>query len=292
MPSNKTKAKVHHHDQPPGIVTLEISKLGRPYHKIPKIVNDYFSVIEREISLYFLKKYRINITLDDIKFKTDCSHKNAKVFTSQIGDIAFDIDRLLLLSILNDYYGLTQEKVTLSVEKLSPPTKTEERLKNKLGIEIAELILNQPFFGEHLTISNSNAALIPHWPYRIDFFLKDYKQRGFSIFIDTAHVTRLLNTINRENKILVPKNTSLSEAQLENLVKKLPVTLTSQLSSINLTLAELMTLEEGDIISASLPEYFPIFMGKEMLFNAAITENRGKLFFSEFHDQTNEISHD
>ncbi|EIS35120.1 hypothetical protein YPPY54_0883, partial [Yersinia pestis PY-54] len=102
-----------------------------------------------EISLYFLKKYRINITLDDIKFQTNCSHKNAKMLTSQMGNIAFDIDRLLLLNILNDYYGLSQEKYGLSQEKkttttgkLSPLTKTEERLKNKLGLEITDLFLN------------------------------------------------------------------------------------------------------------------------------------------------------
>lgn len=111
MQSNKVKAKVYNHDPRPDIVSLEINKLGRPHHKIPKIVNSYFSIIESEISLYFLKKYRINITLDDIKFQTNCSHKNAKMLTSQMGNIAFDIDRLLLLNILNDYYGLSQKNM-------------------------------------------------------------------------------------------------------------------------------------------------------------------------------------
>ncbi|KJG84938.1 FliM/FliN family flagellar motor switch protein [Yersinia pestis] len=299
MQSNKVKAKVYNHDPRPDIVSPEINKLGRPHHKIPKIVNSYFSIIESEISLYFLKKYRINITLDDIKFQTNCSHKNAKMLTSQMGNIAFDIDRLLLLNILNDYYGLSQEKYGLSQEKkttttgkLSPLTKTEERLKNKLGLEITDLFLNQPFFGEHLIINNSTAALIACWSYRIDFFLKDYNKSGFSIFIDAPHIDRLIDTIKTKNEKAVEKNVSLSERQLEHLVKKLPVTLTSQLSNINLTLAELMALKEGDIISASLPEYFPVFIGKEALFSAAITENRGKLFFSEFNDQPNEMNHD
>ncbi|BET61184.1 FliM/FliN family flagellar motor switch protein [Yersinia pseudotuberculosis] len=292
MQSNKVKAKVYNHDPRPDIVSLEINKLGRPHHKIPKIVNSYFSIIESEISLYFLKKYRINITLDDIKFQTNCSHKNAKMLTSQMGNIAFDIDRLLLLNILNDYYGLSQEKKTTTTEKLSPLTKTEERLKNKLGLEITDLFLNQPFFGEHLIINNSTAALIACWSYRIDFFLKDYHKSGFSIFIDAPHIDRFINTIKTKSEKSVEKNVSLSEKQLEHLVKKLPVTLTSQLSNINLTLAELMALKEGDIISASLPEYFPVFIGKEALFSAAITENRGKLFFSEFNDQPNEMNHD
>ncbi len=39
------------------------------------------------------------------------------MLTSQMGNIAFDIDRLLLLNILNDYYGLSQEKYGLSQEK-------------------------------------------------------------------------------------------------------------------------------------------------------------------------------
>ncbi|MBV7888015.1 flagellar motor switch protein FliM, partial [Yersinia pestis] len=79
-------------------------------------------------------------------------------------NIAFDIDRMFLLNIINDYYGLSQEKYGLSQEKktttkgkLSPLTKTEERLKNKIGREITELFLNQPFFGEHIIINNSTA---------------------------------------------------------------------------------------------------------------------------------------
>ncbi|PVF10961.1 flagellar motor switch protein FliM, partial [Yersinia pestis] len=44
------------------------------------------------------------------------------MLTSQMGNIAFDIDRLLLLNILNDYYGLSQEKYGLSQEKKTTTT--------------------------------------------------------------------------------------------------------------------------------------------------------------------------
>ncbi|CFQ98050.1 flagellar motor switch protein [Yersinia frederiksenii] len=292
MQKNKAKVRVHKNDSILKVMTLDINKLGRPYHKIPKIVGDYFSVIENNISLYFLKKYRINIALTDIKFETDCSYKNATTLSSQVGDVAFDIDRTLLLNILNDYYGLTKEKNTISNVDNSPITQTEERLKNKLSIEIAELILNQPVFGESLIIQNNNAAPITYWSYRMDFWLKGYETCGFTLLIDLPHVERFLNTLNHEHRGESKKTQTLSMTQFDLLVRKLPIRLTSQLYLSELTFSELMALQEGDIISATLPESFPIFIGKEPLFSAVVTESRGKLFLSEFNDKTNEISHD
>ncbi|CNL21225.1 FliM/FliN family flagellar motor switch protein [Yersinia aleksiciae] len=292
MQKNKAKVRVHSSDSLPDIMPLDINKLGRPYHKIPKIVGDYFAIIETEVSLYFLRKYRINITLSDIKFKTDCSYKNAQLLSSQIGNIAFDIDRTLLLNILNDYYGLTKEKNTISSVGSFPITKTEERLKNKLSLEITDLILNQPFFGEPLAIKNSTSAPIINWSYRMDFWLKDFEHCGFTLLIDLPHVDRLLNTLKTKRKEDKKKVQTLSMEQFDLLINKLPVQLTSQVSCSELTFHELMELKEGDIIFTSLPERFPVFIGKRPLFTAVVTESRGKLFLSEFNDKTNEINHD
>lgn len=291
MKPNKAKVRVHSSDSLPEIMTLDINKLGRPYHKIPKIVGSYFAVIEKQVSLYFLRKYRINITLKDIKFKTDCHYNNSQTLSSQIGNIAFDIDRTLLLNILNDYYGLTKEKSTVSVLDNTPKTQTEERLKNKLSIEIADLILNQPVFGEPLVIKNNNSTPIVSWSYQMDFLLKDYENVGFTLLIDTPNVDRLLNTLHtgiKEEK----KNQTLSVTQFNQLVSQLPIQLTSQLSCSDLTLFDLMAIKEGDIIPTSLPERFPVFIGKQPLFSAVVTESRGKLFLSEFNDKTNEMNHD
>ncbi len=81
-------------------------------------------------------------------------------------------------------------------------------------------------------------------------------------------------------------------AQFNQLVSQLPIRLTSQLSCNDLTFFDLMEIKEGDIIPASLPERFPVFIGKKPLFSAVVTESRGKLFLSEFNDKTNEITHD
>ncbi|MBS0053979.1 FliM/FliN family flagellar motor switch protein [Yersinia sp. Marseille-Q3913] len=292
MQQNKAKVRVYNGDSLPDILALDINKLGRPYHKIPKIVGDYFAVIEAEVSLYFLKKYRINITLSNIKFKSDCSYKNTQVLISQIGNIGFDIDRTLLLNILNDYYGLTKEKNIISSMGDSPITKTEERLKNKLSLEITDLILNQPVFGDPLAIKNSNSTPIMNWSYRMDFWLKDFENCGFTLLIDLPHVDRLLNTLKTKQKEENKKLQTLSTAQFDLLISKLPVQLTSQLSCSELTFSELMELREGDIIFATLPERFPVLIGKQHIFSAVITESRGKLFLSEFNDKTNEINHD
>ncbi|MDN0094860.1 FliM/FliN family flagellar motor switch protein [Yersinia rohdei] len=292
MQQNKAKLRVHNSDSLPRVMTLDVSKLGRPYHKIPKIVGDYFAAIESNISLYFLKKYRINVALTDITFETDCSYKNAKTLCSQIGNVAFDIDRTLLLNLLNDYYGLTKEKNIISDVENLPITQTEERLKNKLSLDITDLILNQPEFGELLDIKNNNSPPIANWSYRMDFWLKGYEKCAFTLLIDLPHVDRFLSKLNNEHQSEKKKNQTFSIKQFDQLVKKLPIRLTSKLSCSELTFSDLMKLKEGDIIPATLPEHFPVFIGKESLFSAVVSESRGKLFLSEFNDKTNEINHD
>ncbi|GKX62926.1 flagellar motor switch protein [Pragia fontium] len=271
---------------------LEVNKLGRPYHKVPKIFTNNFDILDAKISTYFLKKYRVNVALDDITFHMDSEHKYAQIFSTPFGNIAFDIDRMLLLNILNDYYGLGKDNVQIHPDLQTPITKTEERLKNKLGLELSSLVLHPGIFGDELEIKNDYSTIINKWSYKITFSLEGYDQGQFHILLDNQHVDRLLATLRRPNEQDRKESENLSNEQLERMINCLPVRLVGRLSCSQLTVAELMTLTAGDIIPVSLPNRFPLLIGKEQLFNAVIAEDRGKLYFSEFNDNSNETKHD
>ncbi|MBP9643482.1 MAG: FliM/FliN family flagellar motor switch protein, partial [Budvicia sp.] len=106
------------------------------------------------------------------------------------------------------------------------------------------------------------------------------------------HVDRLLATLRNPNENERKETESLSGEQFERMINCLPIRLVGRLSSSQLTVAELMTLKAGDIVPVSLPNRFPLLVGKEQLFNAVIAEDRGKLFFSEFNENINETKHD
>lgn len=292
MLKKRQKSRIYNIEDLPKIMKLEVNKLGRPYHKLPNIFTNNFDILDAKISTYFLKKYRVNVSLDEITFEMDKSHKYAQIFSTPYGNIAFDIDRMLLLNILNDYYGLGKDNVQIHPDAQTPVTKTEERLKNKLGLELSSLVLNARIFGHELDIKNDYSAVINKWSYKITFSLEGYDEGKFHIFLDNQHVDRLLATLRRPNEQERKECESLSNEQLERLVSCLPVRLLGRLSCSQLTVAELMTLKAGDIIPVSLPDRFPLLIGKEQLFNAVIAEDRGKLYFSEFNENINEIKHD
>lgn len=299
MSAKNNNIKIYSKDQVSDIIKLDIDKLGRPYHKVPKIISSYFDFFDAKLSVYFLKKYRVNIALKDIKFSMDCHHKNAEIFAVQSGNVGFDIDRTLLLDILHDYYGLSRESGgavkgsgKLSADLKAIPTKTEERLRNKLGLELTGLILNHEGFGPALDIKNDYSTIINQWTYRLTFVLEGYDKGGFYIFLDSTNVDRVLAVLRNHHQDEVRAVNEVSSVQLEKMINTLPVKLTGKMVSVNLTLAELMEFQEGDVIPVSLAERVPLFIGKEPIFSAVIAEERGKLFFSEFTDKSNETTHD
>lgn len=71
----------------------------------------------------------------------DIINKNAELMVSQVGHLAFDIDRSLLLMLLGNFYGLESSLEEAKAHN-GLPTKTETRLKNRLALDICTLIFN------------------------------------------------------------------------------------------------------------------------------------------------------
>ncbi|EIC82592.1 FliM/FliN family flagellar motor switch protein [Serratia sp. M24T3] len=299
--------KIYQSSELLNLIKLDVQKLGRPYHKLPKLLKSCFDLIDVNFVCYFLKKYRMNISLEDIQFNADCVDKNVEVYGNEAGHIGFDLDRFLLLNILNDYYGLNRDDIASVLPNLKSsdeltqsnivPSKTEERLKNKLGIELSQIILNQEKFGKQLESRTEHSVMIGKWAYRISFILAGGKG-AFHLFLDSGNVDRLLNALRHPQEFGTLKSyTVLTKANggqgaSTNMLETLPVKLYGKLSSLTLTLSQLMELKKGRILPISLPDSIPLFVGKQQIFSAMIAEDRGKLFFSEFQDITSEIKHD
>lgn len=293
MHPSQNRIKIHKCSDLPALTKLEISKLGRPWHKLPDIMNDNFDIFDARLGVYFLKKFRVNVSLKNMMFEIDKKFKNAQIFITPYGHIAFSIDRALLLQILSDYYGL-QESGDDSTDTSLPVTKTEERLAARIGQDIVHLILSNEIFKEALEIKNDYLAVISQWAWCVTFSLEGYEQGDFSIFLDSHHVDLILARIraaSAENSSHVVRN-SVSPAEIEKLFYSLPLVLHGRMVTLNLTIAQLSEIRPGDILPISLNEPVPIFVGKEQLFDATIAENRGKLFLCDLQDKISEKHHE
>ncbi|SFN35540.1 flagellar motor switch protein FliM [Izhakiella capsodis] len=265
------------------MMRLEVNKLGRPYHKVPRIFNERFDQLDGQLSIYFLRKFRVNTGLKEIQFQMDSWVKKSKIFSSEVGNLAFCIDRPLLLSALHDYYGLSQEPQPENINPLDiPVSKTEERLLNKMALEITTLLCDSGVFPRPLTIKPDHNALITQWSYRIDFFVNDYGSGGFSLLLDGHHVDLLLSSL-REPK--PQRNTSENCAALVSAsFTSLPVRLHARLAAVTRTVAELAEFKPGDLLPILLAERVPLYVGAKPLLTAAICEENGKLYLSDFSE--------
>jgi Flagellar motor switch protein len=283
------RIRIHHHDDLPDLVKPEISKLGRPWHKLPKLMNDNFDILDARLSIYFLKKLRVNAALKSMTFAIDQNYKNSQIFSTPYGNIAFVIDRILLLNILHDYYGLSKDSNHVAPDDTLPVTKTEERLKSKLGLELTSLIISKETFGEDLDIKVDYSTVMSQWSWCITFTLEGYDHGNFTVLLDHQHVDQMLASLRSPdtNQASVP-NTPLSPAQIERLFNTLPLKLNGRLASLNLTVAQIADIKPGDIIPIAVNEPLPIFVGKEQIFEAAIAEDRSKLFLCDIYDKTTE----
>lgn len=269
------------------MVKLDVSKLGRPWHKLPKLMNDSFDIFDARLSIYFLKKLRVNVALNSMHFAIDQNYKNTQLFTTPFGSIAFSIERTLLLQILHDYYGLGKESRNKSLDIDQPVTKTEDRLKNKIGLDLTRLLIDEEIFGKDVEIKSDNTTVINQWSWCVTFVLEGYEKGSFTLLFDNAHVDQMLAALRSpERGHPGNKQTSPTPSQIERLFYSMPLKFSGHVSSLNLTVAQLAKIRPGDIIPVNINETVPVYIGKEQIFDAKIAEDRGKLLLCEFNDRT------
>ncbi|MEI9539506.1 FliM/FliN family flagellar motor switch protein [Enterobacter cancerogenus] len=287
MQAAPQRIRIYQRQALPDMVKLDVSKLGRPWHKLPKMMNDSFDIFDARLSIYFLKKLRVNVALQSMTFAIDQTYKNTQLFSTPFGSMAFSIERTLLLQILHDYYGLGKESRNKSLDVHQPVTKTEDRLKNKIGLDLTRLLIDKETFGQDVEIKSDNTTVINQWSWCVTFTLEGYEQGSFTLLFDNAHVDHLLAKLRSPDADqTTSRQAPPTPAQIERIFYGLPLKLHGHVTSLNLTVAQLARIKPGDIIPVNINENIPVYIGKEQIFDAKIAEDRGKLLLCEFNDRT------
>lgn len=285
------------YSQTPGIFKLEGNRLGRPYHRLPTLFTGNFDAIESHLANYFLKKHRTNISLKKICCEMDVINKNADLLVSQVGHLAFDIDRSLLLMLLGHFYGLDTSSADVRTSD-TLPTKTEIRLKTRLALDIANVVFDKNTSGIPLTLRHDNSTIQTHWAYQLIFVLGDDEQSSLRILLDDAHTDYILNLIrrseNNQSKQRVDNASSKEKKQslIGAIINTLPLTMNVKIAELPLSVADLTAIKPGDILPFAMHGQFPVYIGKSELFNALIVEDKDKLYLSELTNKTSEKSYE
>ncbi|MRS15538.1 hypothetical protein GJV06_11645 [Enterobacteriaceae bacterium RIT691] len=286
------------YSQTPGIFKLEGNRLGRPYHRLQTIFVSKFDTLDSRLNNYFLKKHRSYISLKRIDCEMDVNNKTAELFTSEVGQLAFDIERPLLLTLLGNFYGLEGYLDVQSSEENELPTKTETRLKNRLAQDILEMIFDKDSSGLALTIAPDNMGVQTQWTYKITFMLDGAEGSRFSIFLDDAHTDFILNALrqqdirNASEPLDVAARKAKKQAVIAEVINTLPLTLTAKIAELSLSVAELTHIKPGDILPIALPERYSVNIGKAELFSALLTEDKNKLYLSDIAGTKSENSYE
>lgn len=287
MQAAPQRIRIYQRQALPDMVKLDVSKLGRPWHKLPKMMNDSFDIFDARLSIYFLKKLRVNVALQSMTFAIDQTYKNTQLFSTPFGSMAFNIERTLLLQILHDYYGLGKESRNKSLDVHQPVTKTEDRLKNKIGLDLTRLLIDKETFGQDVEIKSDNTTVINQWSWCVTFTLEGYEQGSFTLLFDNAHVDHLLAKLRSPDADqATSRQKPPTPAQIERMFYGLPLKFHGHVASLHLTVAQLARIKPGDIIPVNINESIPLYISKEQIFDAKIAEDRGKLLLCEFNDRT------
>ena len=267
-------AKVHHGVPADSLSRLKPQKLGRHYHKIPTYIRELSSKHPRVISDYFLRNYRINLELNKVDVHEQRRDAAECIYRSPLGKVGFSIDRALLTEALECYYGGT----SLPSHETPPISTSEQRMRNRLGIDIAQIfarsILAGATFGELKPYENAYVETL--WEYIAEFQYSSHitgLSSSIFIYLDTQLVDELTSRLTN------PSSSQFSGNPIEQ-IKHLPVQLDCVIASLQMPLSQVLDLRLGDILMVRLLERCEVQINQQKLFRGAIFEDDGSLLLT------------
>lgn len=274
-------AKVQHGVPAEHLTRLKPQKLGRHYHKIPIYIRELSSKHPRVISDYFLRNYRINLELVRVDVHEQRDSAPACLYRSALGKVGFAIDRALLTEALECYYGGT----SLPSQDTPPISTSEQRMSNRLGVDIANLfarsILAGDTFGELEPFDNAYEETL--WEYIAELQYSSHVtgiQSSIFIYLDTQLVDEL--TARMANPYA-----RLTAGRPTEQIKHLPVHLSCVVAALQMPLSQVLGLRIDDILMVRLLDRCEVQINQQKLFRGSIFEEDGSLFLTSLESVKN-----
>ncbi|MHA4866277.1 FliM/FliN family flagellar motor switch protein [Duganella sp. PWIR1] len=284
---------------------LDPSLLGRPVHLLHIFAAQLRDDLAQSMRLNMNRRYWGGFQVQDVAFsRLDGSEGRSRwlSFAAPAGQIAFSLERKVLLSVLNYRYGSgakTEPKPDAPVldENTVRVTATEERLAVVLGQQLAGTLagrielnlpaIDKPVGAEGQAEEGADAEFKPapgspppkgSWVISVTVSETAGGASGqFWFALDKNLMSSVLRGLLRDRDAGKKPKTAAPLAQ------RLQVGLIGRLASKEVSLGSLYDLQVGDVIPISLARA-DVLLEDSRLFTAAVTEHKGKLCLTSFED--------
>jgi flagellar motor switch protein FliM len=279
---------------------LDPCLLGRPVHLLHIFAAQLRDDLAQSMRLNMNRRYWGGFQVEDVVFNRleDNEIRSRWLsFAAPAGQIAFSLERKVLLSVLNYRYGnaKTADTATAVDENSVRVTATEERLAVVLGQQLAGTLagrieLNLPVIdkaageGEPEAVDNefkpAPGSHPPKGTWTITVTLADIASGvtgQFWFALDKQLMASVLRGLLRD------RDGGKKAKPAAPLAQRLQVGLIGRLASKEVQLGSLYDLQVGDVIPISLARA-DVLLEDSRLFTAAVTEHKGKLCLTSFED--------
>jgi flagellar motor switch protein FliM len=286
---------------------LDPSLLGRPVHLLHIFAAQLRDDLAQSMRLNMNRRYWGGFQVQDVAFsRLEGNEIRSRwlSFAAPAGQIAFSMERKVLLSVLNYRYG-SGAKTDAKTDAAAPVdentvrvTATEERLAVVLGqqlcgtlagrIELNLPVMEKPALAEgEAEESGADTEFKPapgsHPPkgtWVISVTVSEIVGGACGQFwfaLDKHLMTSVLRGLLRD------REAGKKPKAVAPLAQRLQVGLIGRLASKEVSLGSLYDLQVGDVIPISLARA-DVLLEDSRLFTAAVTEHKGKLCLTSFED--------
>ncbi|WP_229421707.1 hypothetical protein [Massilia aquatica] len=275
---------------------LDPRLLGRPVHLLPQFAAQVAEDVAVALRQSAVRRYWEGFRIEAAGFvgAPDSTRSGRWLaFEGPAGNIAFALERSLLLAVLNQRYGRRGAAPGPAVDPSTVRvTATEERLAVVLGQQLASVLarrVDANLARAHNEASAPAGELVPGsvppappapdgWTLGITLRQGQGGECGqVWLALDQDMVARVLQGLTPERARERAPQASVA------LGSALQVTLDGRLVSKEITLEALFSLKLGDIIPVTVGRA-DVLLAESRLFTAAVTEHNGTLCLTSFED--------
>lgn len=295
--------------QPAQHQVLDPSLLGRPVHLLPIFAAQLRDDLTQSMRLNMHRRYWGSFQVDDVQFSridgSNTPNSRWLSFAAPAGQIAFALERKVLLSVLNYRYGngsngagAARSDTAVEVDESTVRvTATEERLAVVLGQQLGGILAGriEANLPAAKPVADDVAVESPVAEYGFKPASGAQPAKGAWVIVvtlsdvGTGAPGRFWFALDKQlmagvlRGLLRDRDGAKKRKPAGPLAQRLHLGLTGRLASKEVMLGSLYDLQVGDVIPISLHRA-DVLLEDSRLFTAAVTEHKGKLCLTSFED--------